>query len=411
MSAMLRTATDTSLPSSCRIGDGSGSGQKPLSPAPAHYIIYVLRERATERSYVGLTSRSLQQRVSAHLSQSRRDTVVRDAGLMAALQRTCPVGTDFVTAWDSRVLARTDDVNQARALERHWIATLSAASPQGYNLMPGGASVGGPGNALPITVTLSTEEHRHYASIHDAIADLDRTATVEERAVVTPATVYYRLSQGWSAAEAFGYAPRQDRRGRRDAFQLGNQTYTTLREAAADTGLCVGALRSRLHRRRVSESESDADLGHDARQGGTAYQPRRGRPLGLRLHGVEGRLTAAAYAARTGLSKSTVIYRWHAAVRDGLDPGWLSTCQLFHLLVTCCERRKVLTLTLPDGRSWSGGERELIRRLMADADLEASRAEHLSVSGIRRRLRTLAVADRGIPGCVAWAFGFQSKEP
>ena len=102
-----------------------------------------------------------------------------------------------------------------------------------------------------------------------------------------------------------------------------------------------------------------------------------------------------------------MIHRWHQ-VRRQLVQAWkrLSPAALHRRLTTRTDRRKVLRLVLPDGRIWTGGERELARRVLDNSRLEAARPRRLSRSGIRRRLRMLTLQDRGNAALVAEAFGF-----
>ena len=377
-----------------------------VAPATSlRYAIYALLERSTGKYYVGLTTRSLTKRVAAHLSQARRDQNVRPRGLMAALRRTVNASKRFEDAWDAQVVAWAPTTDEARALEQQWITTLSAAAPTGLNLMPGGASVGGRENAVPLDVALPDRQHRSYACIQDAITDCNRRRLQAGAPVLLPGTIYARLALGWSPAEALDYAPHEDGRGARLPIVLEGQTFGNLRTVSAATGVSIATLRSRLHRRRLSGSETH--LGTDMRRTGADHTPTRSTPLGLRLPGTPTRLTVRAYAERTNMPASTILHRWHAACRAGLDPATMSPDALLNQLVTAGDRRRLLTLKLPDGQCITGGERELVRLVLGDLDLAARRAVLLSESGIRRRLRLLPDCDRQ-DGCkVAGAFGFR----
>lgn len=374
---------------------------------PLPYLIYALTERVTGRIYVGLTTRTLAQRISAHLSQARRPRTVRPDGLMNALRRMLDAGGRFGDMWEARIVGRAATTDQARVLETHWITTLSAARPTGYNIMPGGRSVGGPDNAVPVTVVLPDGSSRNYACIQHAIVDSNEVNRAAGQPVLLPGTVYARLAMGWSPAQALGYAPHIDGRGARRPIPVEGRTFGNLRSIAATTGLPIAALRSRLHRRTLSGSETD--LSTDMRCSGFDHVPRRTAPLGLCLPGVAGPLTVREYAKRTDMPASTVLHRWHAASRAGLDPATLSPTALLARLVTAEDRRRLVTLCLPDGRSWNGGERDLVRRVLGDPDLAASRAILLSESGIRRRLRLLPDCERQDPVKVAAAFGFDAR--
>ena len=101
-----------------------------------------------------------------------------------------------------------------------------------------------------------------------------------------------------------------------------------------------------------------------------------------------------------------MLFRWH---RARASDAVLTAAALHERLVTGEDRRKVLKLRLPDDRGWTGGERELVRRVLADAALEAGRPVRLSASGIRRRLSLLAASERHDAACVARCFGFSHE--
>ena len=372
------------------------------SPSQPHYIIYALRERVSGQHYVGLTMRSLPQRISAHLSQARRNKSVRDGGLMAALRRMDERGQFFDQAFESLVVAHAAGAEGARTLECHWIAKLNARQPHGYNSMPGGSSVGGRDNAKTVTIVLPDGVSRTYASIQDAIIERNRDLQLAGKPSLEPGTVYARFAQGWPAEEALGYQPHVDGRTRRPEFRLHGQTFSSLSAAAAATGIKLKALRSRLHRLRQRSDAEALDISLDRRscRSGTT-------DLSIPWPRTGERLTAEQFAARTGVPKATVMHRWHRTLtQTAHDAAPLSPEQLFERLTSDVDRRKLVRLDLPDGRVWMGGEREIIRRVLDDTALEASRACRLSTSGIRRRLRQLTPEERRDSVRIAAAFGF-----
>ncbi len=374
---------------------------------PRCWTIYLLRSNADGRSYVGLTARPLMKRLQAHTYQARRDRSVRTGGLMDALRTILDSGHTLAAAFDVRVLGQVATAEQAKALEREWIQRLDCRRPGGLNDMPGGG-LGGPASATPIEVRLPSGRVIRYASSQTAIETRNLELRRAGQQEIGPNTVYARLALGWSPAEALDYEVHRDGRGLRDGFQLDGKTFDTLRDASRVTGILTDTLRSRLHRRR--QAGSAVDLAHDMRMASDTGRRQHGPSLGLRLPGGSGTVTAECYAAQTGVAKSTIIHRWHAAVRAGQDPARFSPAALLELLTRRTDRRCCLTLQLPDGRTWTGGERELVRRIMADPAVEPSRAERLSESGIRRRLRCLEPGERHSRARVRWAFGFTGRE-
>ncbi len=227
------------------------------------------------------------------------------------------------------------------------------------------------------------------------------------RPILGPGTVYARLSNGWPPEEALGYRPHEDGRGLRPAFRLHGRLYTSLRDAAAWTGIKAATLRSRLDRMlRSGCAGTMPEIGVDRRS--CRSEPSR---LAIPWPGTGERLTAEAFAARTGVAKATVLHRWHRMqrrLRQGGPP--MSPSLLHRWLTATTDRRRPVRLVLPDGRIFSGGERDVVRRVLGDAALEASRRCRLSESGVRRRLRLLTDLDRMDSARVARAFGFTEGE-
>ena len=372
---------------------------------PDLFAIYDLHDRETGLHYVGLTIRPLAERVAAHRTQARRGRSVRPGGLMARLREIqARGGQDPFTC---RVVAHARTAAEARALERLWIDRLSARVPTGYNLMPGGSSVGPDGNARRVDVRGDDGQIRTHSSIRAAVADRNRQLRAQGLPLLGRSDVYSRLAAGWSPEEALGYQRHADGRGQRGAFRIDGTSYASLATAAAATGLGTDALRSRLHRaRKRSPAEEVMDISADRRQQSRGH----GAPLSL-VWPITGEvLTAEQFARRAGIAKATVLHRWHRAEANaGAVP--LTAAALHARLVAREDRRRPLELHLPDGRVWQGGEREVIRRLLGEPALEAGRIVRLSDNGIRRRLRQLSADQRLDLACTAWAFGFSDEAP
>ena len=364
--------------------------------------IYVLKARATGKHYVGLTTLSLKKRISGHISQSRRGGPVRHGGLMQALRRMDAAGKKFAEAFDAWVVAEAATVAEARSLERHWIAELGCRIPTGLNALPGGGSVGGPSNAKVLTIELDQGRPQTFETIGLAIANRNRELEAAGEPKIEPSTVYFRLSKSWSEPEALGYRPHDDGRGQRPLFTFKGVGYRTLRAASADTGLAISTLRSRLHRARQRNGEAEVlDIGYDCRSSRSGS-----KRLLIPWRGTDEKLTAAAFASRTGVSKSNVIARWHRMqqhqAHDSTPP---SPTAIHEWLTTDVETKDTLALRLPDRRLWFGGYRELARRVLSDTKLEAARPARLKAAGMKGRLYRMTDQERDDPDMVAWAFG------
>ena len=395
-------------------------GEMPLSIEAGPWAVYVLTHRRTGRTYVGLTKRTIAQRVSAHVSHARRDTGCRPGGLLEALRTELAAGRFFAAAFEARIVCRCATAADAAIAERQWIVMLGSAAPHGYNLMPGGG-VGSVANARQVSVEVGQGRWEVYATIYEAIGHRNRRLRDARQAGLDPYRVYARLAAGWSAAEALGYQTHTDRRGQRAPFMVNGQVYSSLRQAAADTGIPAVALRGRLGRiSKVTAPDMPTmqgtpdrllDISADRRRHATGENVL----LGIMWPATGEMLTAAELSARTGVPKSTVLHRWHR-VRDeearrvgrGLPP--YSTAEVLRMLRHRTERRKVVRLELPTGDTWQGGERELIRRMQDSPDVDALRMNPLTESGVRRRLRLLSGEQRRSSSAVRTAFGFAAAQ-
>jgi hypothetical protein len=123
-------------------------------------------------------------------------------------------------------------------------------------------------------------------------------------------------------------------------------------------------------------------------------------------------VSAAEFARLTGIPKATVTHRFNRVLAgDFGDPSQLQREQLLSLLTSEQERRIVIALPVPDGRTLRAGVRELIRYVLSSPSLLAVRKENLGMSAIRARLRRLQGWPSSLQGAdVAWAFGFNPRQ-
>jgi hypothetical protein len=229
--------------------------------------------------------------------------------------------------------------------------------------------------------------------------------------------VYARLQAGHAQRAAFGLTQRLDlRRKRAEPFRYRGRTHVSLHTVASRKNIPIDTLRSRLHRARLA-GITNADIGFDRRLPGS---PRRndagtGRlpPLSL-PHPKDAEappVSAAEFARLTGIPKATVTHRFNRVLAgDFGDPSQLQREQLLSLLTSEQERRIVIALPVPDGRTLRAGVRELIRYVLSSPSLLAVRKENLGMSAIRARLRRLQGWPSSLQGAdVAWAFGFAKR--
>jgi hypothetical protein len=370
--------------------------------------IYRIIRHGDGRSYVGVTCRSLSTRVTAHVHLARRHPHLgRPGTLAAAIRAALEEGLSFKQAFLAEALEDTASPDAARALERCWIARLGTAWPQGFNVQPGGASLGGPANAVPVTLRHPWRGMVHYPSLLAAITAIEEERRAAGQPPLSQGLVYARRATGWSLEEALGLRPHQDGRGLRDDVCWEGRPATSLRALAQARGIAPAALRSRLHRARRRDGAALSDLARDRRRSGS--RPVAAPPLAL-PHPTDPQgpaVNAAAFARLAGLPRATVLHRYHALIAHHGGHTVLPRTGLLEGLLRRQYREIVLCLRLPDGRTWSGGVRALIRQVLGDAALATGRPEPLGASAIRARLRHLPDWPHPGEADIAWAFGFR----
>lgn len=93
-------------------------------------IVYKITNRISNKSYVGYTSRTLQQRWNAHISSSRQGSKFR---FHSAIRK---YGVD---SWDLQILFEDESVDICKKKEEHFISEMNLTNNRvGYNAKPGG---------------------------------------------------------------------------------------------------------------------------------------------------------------------------------------------------------------------------------------------------------------------------------
>ena len=323
---------------------------------------------------------------------------------------TVASGTAFQDAYAVRTLETTDDPVQARQLEALWIARLGSAAPFGYNLMPGGSSLGGPANSAEVVMNDPDLGTLRYSSASAAIRAVNDRRRQAGQRPLEAGTVYARLDQGWPPEKALELEPRVDQRGRRAAFIWKGKCYETLRAVSEAEAVPIATLRSRLHRSRVAGRCSSDDVAGDRRRSRSGGRQRGLSPV-PDPDGNGGTVSLADFARRTGIPKATVTHRFWQLVRKGRQPETMASADILAALTCRQERRVILELEVGSGAVLTGGVRELIKCVLDTPAIEGRRHEVLGMSAIRRRLRTLPHWPTSVdPADVRWAFGFEDPE-
>ena len=245
-------------------------------------IVYAIRRKADGKLYVGLSSRPKEVRFQAHCAEAKRDGGRRGkpGTIIHAIREVINAGKVPREHFTIDVLEVCADLEEARRAEASWIARLNAAAPFGFNRMPGGASVGGPGNAKEIVIPHPARGELRFAAISIAIADINRERAQGGQLPLSGPAVRARLDLGWPAAEAFEIVPHSDGRSKRPPLLWHGRHYDSLRELSRVEGLRIDTARSRLHRARQAGCRQDHDAGLDRRRRGSTRRP-RAAPLAL----------------------------------------------------------------------------------------------------------------------------------
>ena len=397
-------------------GSGHPACATPPTRTEGRFTLYLVTEIATGRGYVGVTQQVLAARMAGHWRHaSRIHHRHRDGSLGQALRRAFLRGMRFADLFAVRVLEAVDDAALARTQEAAWIARLGTMAPQGYNLLPGGASLGGPSNSQPVTVRLPGGEAQDFPSFgaawrcwrgawQAAPAAQRRVWAAQGLHLPGLGLAHARIGLGWPVQEALGLAPHGDRRGERiDGVVAYGRHHRHLRDLADLAP--VATLRSRLHRARQAGLGAQADLAADRRRHGQTRQARRSvllpepaAPDGHR------HLTLRDLAHRSGIAFATLQHRLRGLERAGANPAAMPGAALLaRLLAPTTDRRTMIIVRIPGGRVLRGGQRELARLVQDDPEVQPLRVERLSEDGIRRRLR-LVGAGAGQPA-LRWALG------
>ncbi|CAH2603445.1 GIY-YIG domain-containing protein [Rhodovastum atsumiense] len=380
-------------------------------PSARPILIYEIRRTADGKRYVGLTQRPLPVRFTAHCADAMRDggRRGRHGTITEAIREVLRAGQKPRERFITKVLEVCADLTQARRAEKAWIARLGTAAPTGFNLMPGGASVGGPGNAKEISFSHPVRGELRFPAISAALADINAERLRSGFRPLAEATVCARLELGWPTDEAFELVDHRDARTRRPPFLWHGRRYDSLRDLARVEGLPIATARSRLHRARQAGHGESHDAGTDRRCHATQQRCRAARlalpdPRSSSAPPVD----AATFARLTGIPRATVLTRWHRLRRRNTDVAELDPTMVLAALQTPVDRRVHLTLVLPDGRRVAGGVREVIRQVLDDPGLKGGRIERLGESAIRARLRRLPGWPQGpfTEDAISWAFGF-----
>ena len=351
--------------------------------ATQRWSVYKIERHEDGRAYVGVTSRPLADRLAAHELLARKHPELGGTGSLAqAIRRASDAGVAFDQAFSAQELEQTSSPAEARALERKWITLLGTRSPHGFNLMPGGSSIGGPANSVPVTISHPARGSLTYGSTMESVAAINRERACQGRPPLDLSGVYARRVLGWSLEEALELTSHADGRRERPLFCWHGRTYSSLAELSAVEGLPISTIRSRLHRARRAGCGADQDVALDRRRAGSQRTGGLGcgrqAPLVLpHPHLADATVDARTFGRLTGVPRATVLNRYRQLVDAGQSVAQMPREDVIGALTRRQDRRLLITLELADGRMLRDGVRGLVRWVLADHRLRRSRPEAL----------------------------------
>lgn len=126
------------------------------------YIVYLHTNKITDKSYVGVTKTSMEQRWKRHISLSKKNASTHV--LLGNAIRKHGSGDDV---WIHSVLAIYDTLPEAFDAEKRYISELKTLMPHGYNMTLGGEGRFGPLSETAkenLRIAVNDPEHRRKNS-------------------------------------------------------------------------------------------------------------------------------------------------------------------------------------------------------------------------------------------------------
>ena len=298
------------------------------------------------KCYVGLTVRDLKVRLGSHIAEKSRKKHVTKGSLGEAIRQEFSANP-HCAAFVITELQECDSVAAMRDAEKQWIAELNTSAPNGYNLMPGGASVGGPSNSKPVEVVIDEAKQTF-----DSMAELCRAFCHDGDERQYYYRIVARIKAGWTIEQALGLEAHVDGRT------------TDLSAQALASGENLATVRSRRHRQEKA-----------------AISPAPGSYALPDPDNLGATISASAFAKKTGQAVSTIRHR----ARNLQSLAITDPAAAVEALTNGFDRSKCHSITLEDQTILSGSLRQLAKL--------ASRGAHasgtLSENAIRKRLALL----------------------
>lgn len=348
------------------------------------YVLWHTRHDGKKIPYIGETGTTLDERKASHIyqarSRARQGLSFNPAGLyFAVIKDDCPESNFSIEmlreihgSVDERKLAESDVLAEFKA-DPKWPTLYNLAANGGYHS-------GGAGNKQSCILVIESEEFI-YTSQQALFRDVADVLGLKVKSFSFAAR--QRIKLGYTWAEALRLAPRVD--GRKTPSSLNRRQMIVslgVKEAGLKSKEVRDLLRAQPTKNPIVDQFSD--------RSSPAWE----------------QLTAAARQRQ--VAASTRHWRLDE-IRRGVVPATTVAEVIAHCVASRRDRRTKYTVALPDGSQHTFGVNEWVAHMERVPAKE--KAEELSRSGLKRRLRSLANAEPPTNDQLLWALGFVKKAP
>ncbi|WP_067583365.1 hypothetical protein [Endozoicomonas ascidiicola] len=343
--------------------------------------IYKLKDSENDKSYIGITCRSFQERFYWHIIESKCKGVTE--GSLA--ERLREIASENKSPEDIFTIEKLQphrkmSLEEARSLEIYLIENdVSCQYPQGYNIRKGG-SLGSAGNGVPYSMSLGDDKW-YFDSLTQLTAWIQLNFP-ELKATYSKAVK--RLDSGCSMHQALNIEPFYREQGHRaDSFVCNGKKYRNIKKAADENKLNAAALKSKLHRA-IRAEEPYRDLVRYKSAVNEAVQYKIPNPKG-----ADGcYVSLKEFARLSGLSGSTVTTRYRSLRQNGLLAGMSERELVKYLSAQVNDRKNRIVVTLPDNKVVEGGQNEVTKKVCSGL-YDSMRKPRYGISRAQRELSYL----------------------
>lgn len=350
------------------------------------YVLWHVCSDGKRIPYIGETGTTLAERKASHIYQARsrlrKGESVNPDGLYYAMLIDMKNGLNPEETFQIESLLEikgsAKERKEAEAkIYREWVKTY----PRLYNLAAdGGYHSGGMGNRISCVLAIGEDEFE-YISISALMRDMAEALKLPLEKFSS--RTRQRLLMGWSYPEAFGLIPRVD--GRRTKASIARK------EATEKTGLST-----------VAQKSMDVRAARRARRTVNSIIENLFRP-GMPDHKM---LMAKANANK--VPKATRINRL-----DQIRRGLVAATSAADVIEYCArpseDRRQLVTITLPNGITYTKGVNEWAKCVNALARMFPKKRV-LSFSGAKRRFKEVLQVENPTNEDLLFAIGLKEKE-